>query len=49
VRDDDGRVALRADEGAVGDDLDAVPGQSPLLGDVGGAGLALAGKRLVGE
>ncbi len=47
--DDDGRAASRADQGAVGDHLDALPGDPPFLGDVGGASLALAGQRLVAE
>jgi hypothetical protein len=43
------RVAARADQRAVRYDLDSLPRDPPLLGDVGGAGLALVGEWLVLE
>ena len=43
------RVALRADQSAVGDHLDPVTRDTPFVANVGGAHLALARKRRVLE
>jgi hypothetical protein len=49
VGDDDRRVAARADEGAVGDDLYSLSRDTPFLGDVRGPSSPLAWKGLVLE